>query len=348
MQDLPQDSPVRERFQKIQRAAVHAAALTNQMLSYAGQAPFRVAHINVSKLIDDMRELVTASISRKTALDLQLEDDLPAIEGEAAQLDQVVLNLVTNGSESIRDGIGTITVRTGVVDLDVLPPRILFCELMIPGRHVFIEVTDTGSGMDAETFGRIFEPFFTTKFTGRGLGLAVVAGIVKSHRGAIDVASRPGRGTSFRVLLPIATSGVVEPIPAPEIGAIDEWQSTGNVLVIDDDDSVRNVEEDILTRVGLKVLTAADGEAGAKMFALHADSIRLVLLDHTMPGSSCADTLRTIRGLRADAKIIVVSGYSKERATADHGGLAVDGFIKKPFDPATFLTCVREILSLAS
>jgi two-component system cell cycle sensor histidine kinase/response regulator CckA len=345
MQDLPKDSPVRERFQKIQRAAVQAAALTNQMLAYAGKEPLRTELLDISKLIGEMRELITSAIPRETTLDFHLASDLPAVEGEAAQLSQIVLNLVTNGAESIGDGIGTITVRTGEIDFKALPPKTLFAEEMLPGRHVFLDVTDTGSGMDAETCARIFEPFFSTKFTGRGLGLAVVAGIVKSHRGAIEVDSQPDSGTCFRVLLPTVSGSPAETIRSPERAAIDAWRTSGTVLVIDDDDGVRDLAEDILSGIGMHVLTATDGHSGAKQFALYADSIRMVLLDRTMPATSCADTLRAIRAVRADAKIVLVSGYSKERATADLAGLAVDGFIKKPFNPATLVTCIHELIS---
>jgi len=192
----------------------------------------------------------------------------------------------------------------------------------------------------------------------------VVAGIVKSHRGAIEVESQPSGGTCFRVLLPTVSGSPAKAIPAPERAAIDAWRTSGTVLVIDDDDGVRDLAEDILSGIGLNVLTADDGHSGAKLFALHADSIRLVLLDRTMPATNCADTLRAIHAASSNAKtnsktstktntktrakIVLVSGYSKERATADLAGLPVDGFLKKPFEPATLVTCVRALLTQAT
>ncbi len=252
------------------------------------------------------------------------------------------MNLITNAAESLGDGMGRIAVRTNVVNLAAPPPRALFAEAMASGPHVVFEVADTGCGMDAETCARIFDPFFTTKFTGRGLGLAAVAGIVRSHRGAIEVESEPGRGTRFRVLLPAVGGAVARPTrePAP----VDSWRATGTALVIDDDEGVRELAEEVLRRSGMTVLTAADGREGVKLFGLYADSIRVVLLDRTMPALSGADTLEAIQALRADAKILVVSGYSEERVTAELAGRGIAGFLKKPFLPEALRARVREVL----
>jgi PAS domain S-box-containing protein len=342
LMELPEDAPVRAHLQKIHQAAKRAAALTNQMLAYAGQTPLGVECLDLSKLVGEMRELVTSSISGKATLDLQLESGLPAVEAEAAQLGQVVVNLITNAAESLGDGEGRITVKTGVVNVDKPPSRALFAETMATGQHVYFEVTDTGSGMDAETRARIFDPFFSTKFTGRGLGLAAVAGIVRGHRGAIEVESDPGRGTRFRVLLPAFGEPIAQAIQ--ERTPIDGWRATGTVLVIDDDEWVRELAEDVLRRSGMTVLTAADGHEGVKLFSLHADSIRVVLLDRTMPALSGADTFEAIRALRADAKIVLVSGYLEERATGELAGRELAGFLKKPFSPETLLARVREVI----
>jgi PAS domain S-box-containing protein len=341
LQDLPEDSPVRERFRKIQQAATRAAALTNQMLAYAGQEPMRVERLDVSTLVREIRELLESSISGRTTLELELEDDLPAIDAEAAQLSQVVMNLITNAAESLPDGDGRIRVSTGVLSLDEPPPGALFAETMSPGRHVYIEVTDTGCGMDEETSARIFEPFFSTKFTGRGLGLAAVAGIVRGHHGAIEVESRAGSGTRFRVLLPIAEARKETAAPAARKKEPDPQSVT--VLVVDDDDGVREFATDTLRRAGIQVLTASDGHEGLKLFRQHADQISVVLLDRTMPASSGADTLESIRALRPDAKVVMISGYSEERATEDVARRNLSGFLRKPFEPETLLERVREV-----
>jgi PAS domain S-box-containing protein len=342
LKELPEDEPMRAHLQRIQQAARRAAALVNQMLAYAGQRPLRVERLNLSDLVGEMRELLASSVSGRTTLDLQLASELPAVEAEAAQIGQVVVNLVTNASESLSDGAGRITVRTGVVDVGAPPAGALFAETMASGQHVYFEVGDTGCGMDAETCARIFDPFFTTKFTGRGLGLAAVAGIVRTHRGAIQIESDPGRGTRFRVLLP-AVAGPVA-VPAPEPVPIDGWRATGTALVIDDDEAVREFAEDVLRRSGMTVLTAADGHEGVKLFGLHADSIRVVLLDRTMPALSGTDTFDAIRALRTDAKVVLVSGYTEERVIGELDGREFAGFLKKPFSPETLLARVQEVI----
>jgi PAS domain S-box-containing protein len=342
LRELSEDAPVRAHLQKIQQAARRAAALTDQMLAYAGQQPLRAQRLDLSKLVGEMRELVAASISGKTTLDLQLEPGLPAVEVEAGQLGQVVMNLITNAVESLSHGAGRITVRTGAVNLDTTPSGALFAETMVTGQHVYFEVTDTGCGMEAETCARIFDPFFTTKFTGRGLGLAAVAGIVRGHRGAVEVESDPGRGTRFRVLLPAVASPVAQ--PTRERASIEAWRATGTALVVDDDESVRELAEDVLRGTGMQVLTAADGHEGVKLFGLHADSIRVVLLDRTMPAMSGSDTFEAIREVRPDAKIVLVSGHLEERVAGDLAGRGISGFLKKPFSPETLLARVREVI----
>ena len=344
LSDLPEASPVRDRLRKIQRAARRAAALTSQMLAYAGQQPLRVELLDLSKLVDEMQELVSSSVAGKTALDVRLDRDLPAVEAEAAQLSQVVMNLITNAAESLVDGAGRITVRTGVVKIETPPAGLLFAETLGTGPHVHIEVADTGAGMDAETRARIFEPFYTTKFAGRGLGLAAVAGIVRAHRGAIEVESEPGVGTRIRVLLP-AASGFA-PQPSREEASIGSWRATGTVLVVDDDIGVRELAEDVLRRTGMKVLTAVDGHEGVKLFGLHSDSIRVVLLDRTMPALSGMDTMEALRALRPDVRIVLVSGYSEKRVTRELAGRGVAGFLKKPFTPEALLALIREALEL--
>ena len=342
LSEVATDSPVRARLLKIQLAASRAAALTTQMLSYAGQQPLSVERLDLSQIVAEMRALIASSISGRAELDLQLEPDLPAVEGEATQLGQVVMNLITNAAESLADGVGTITVRTGLVTLDAPPSGALFAETLVPGRHVYFEVADDGCGMDPATCARVFEPFFTTKFTGRGLGLAAVAGIARGHRGAIEVKSQLGEGTCFRLLLPALSGGVSEQAVAPV--PLDRWQATGTALVIDDDDGVRELTEEVLRRAGMAVLTAVDGHEGVKLFGQHADEIRVVLLDRTMPSLSGSDTLNAIRELRPDAQVVIVSGYSEERVIAEMGGQRLAGFLKKPFFPETLLAEVRAVL----
>ncbi|MFT5694104.1 MAG: two-component system cell cycle sensor histidine kinase/response regulator CckA [Myxococcota bacterium] len=342
LMELPKNSPVRARMQTIHRAAKRAAALTNQMLAYAGQKPLRVERVDLTALVEDISELATASVAGKATIDLQLERDLPCVEGEAAQLTQVIMNLITNAAEALTEGMGKLTIRTGHVSIDKPATNILFAETMPLGDHVFFEVSDSGCGMDKETVERIFDPFFTTKFTGRGLGLAAVSGIVRGHRGGIHVKSTPGEGTTFRVTFP-AVTGPSAPAPVESTLARD-FHSTATVLVVDDDEGVRDLASEVLRRVGMTVLVAADGHEGVKLFERHPDEIDVVLLDRTMPHLSGADTFEAIQAIRPKAKIVLVSGYSEERVTAELGGLALAGFLKKPFFPETLLLKVQEVL----
>jgi CheY-like chemotaxis protein len=265
------------------------------------------------------------------------------VEAEAAQLSQVVMNLIMNAAESLQDGAGRIEIRTGMLEIDSAPPGALFADTMTPGRHVWFEVADSGCGMDPDTCSRIFDPFFTTKFTGRGLGLAAVAGIVRGHRGAIEVSSIPGEGTRFRVLLPASAGGAEVGAPRAE-PTRSSTRRLGTVLVIDDDEGVREIAEAVLHRSGLSVLTASDGHEGVKLFGLHADEIDVILLDRTMPSLSGAETFDAIRAVRGDARIVLVSGYTQERATAELAGRGLFGFLRKPFAPEELLERVQQAL----
>jgi nitrogen-specific signal transduction histidine kinase/CheY-like chemotaxis protein len=342
IRELDPGSPLHAHLDAIQKSAERAAALTNQMLAYAGQRPLRMQPLDISKQVESMRELIIASISGQATLDIRLDPDLPAVEAEAAQLGQVIMNLITNAAESLGEGDSRIFVRTGVVELDGAPEGALYSESIAAGRYVYFEVRDTGAGMDEETRGRIFDPFFTTKFAGRGLGLAAVAGIVRGHRGALEVETAPGRGTRFRVLLPAVDRPHAE--DTSEHGRIDDWRATGTILVIDDDEGVCDLASEVLQRAGLHVLTASDGHAGLKLFEDHLDSIRVVLLDRTMPSLSGAETFDALRTIRPDARIVLVSGYSEERVSAELAGRGLAGFLQKPFLPDTLLWRVREAL----
>ena len=346
--ELPPDSPVRARLQTIQRAAKRAAALTSQMLAYAGQQPLRVENLDLTTLVEEMHELAISSVAGKTTIELALESGLPYIEGEAAQLSQLIMNLISNATEALPEGKGKLTIRTGVVSIDQRPTDTLFAEIMSLGRHVYFEVVDTGCGMDQKTLDRIFDPFFTTKFTGRGLGLAAVAGIVRGHRGGIKVSSELGLGTRFKVMFPAVERPSVQTKAASKPGH--GFKLSGTALVIDDDEGVRELAEEVLQRSGMHVLTAADGHEGVKLFDSHQDEISVVLLDRTMPTLSGADTYEAIHAIRADAKIVLVSGYSEERVTAELAGRGLTehslaGFLRKPFLPDALLSLIQEVLS---
>jgi PAS domain S-box-containing protein len=343
LMDLPPESPARVRIKMIQKAAHRAAALTNQMLAYTGKESLRLEVLNLSKLVEEMGQLLESATSKKAEISYDLPEELPPVEADAAQLSQVVMNLITNASEAIGDEPGRISVRTGTMQADrAYLSRTLRDRDMPEGTYVYFEVSDTGCGMEAETRARIFDPFFTTRFTGRGLGLAAVLGIVRSHRGAIELDSVPGLGTRFRVLLPRSERSY--PCHAPEPAAIETWRGSGTVLLVDDDEGVRELAHDILTGAGLQVLCACDGREAVTVFREHADEIRAVLLDRTMPASSGEEAFEEIRRIRPDVPVVLVSGYSKESVTDHFAGKDLTGFLHKPFLPATLLVKVRELL----
>jgi CheY-like chemotaxis protein len=258
------------------------------------------------------------------------------------------MNLLTNASEAVGDSPGTITLVTGSVHADRAYLAGAFVDEDIPeGDYVFLDVSDTGCGMDAETRAKIFDPFFSTKFSGRGLGLAAVLGIVRGHRGAVRVYSEPGQGTAVKVLFPAAEKGTAVPhrpseeAPAPRDA---DFRGSGTVLVIDDEPSVRDVARAILERAGFEVLVAASGREGLERFRAGADRIVAVLLDMTMPDFSGEEVFAELRSIRPGVPVILSSGYNEQDATRRFAPAGLAGFIQKPYLPADLLSKVRAAL----
>jgi PAS domain S-box-containing protein len=341
---LAPESPGREGVDRIVTAARRAAELTNQMLAYSGKGRFVVGPIELNRLVTEMGHLLETVISKKAAMQFHLTDRLPAIEADASQVRQVVMNLITNASEALAEESGTIGLSTGVVEADeTYLSESELGEDLAPGHYVSLEVSDTGTGMDAETRQRIFDPFFTTKFIGRGLGLAAVQGIVRGHKGAIRVYSEPGRGSTVEVLFPASEKVAREKeprAPAPE------GRTEGvTILLVDDDPQVREVAEAMLTEPGFRVLTAADGREGVETYRRHCDEIAVVVLDMTMPEMSGEEAFREIRRIRADACVVLSSGYNEQDATSRFAGKGLAGFIQKPYRSAELLARIHEVLA---
>jgi CheY-like chemotaxis protein len=288
-----------------------------------------------------MSQLLSLSISKKCALRYELDPDL-VIEGDVVQLRHVVMNLVINAAEAIGTEHGVITVRTRSIVCST--PARSDAPLDGPsGVCAFLEVSDTGCGMSDGVRARIFEPFFTTKFTGRGLGLAAVLGIVRGHHGAIQVESEVGRGTTVRVVFPAAASKARQPDVQREVAE----PRGSTVLVIDDEEIVRVLAQRVLERDGFKVLTANDGRSGIDLFAAHADEICLVLLDLTMPHFDGAETFRELQRVRAAVPVILSSGYTAQDAMTTFGGAGLAGFVQKPYSMAVLSAAVRAAVSSA-
>ncbi|HQK91913.1 MAG TPA: response regulator [Armatimonadota bacterium] len=336
-------------LQQIETAALRASELSNQMLAYSGRGQAEMQPVDLAALVNDMAQLLAASVSRKAQLRCEMGNSLPPVRGDATQLRQVVLNLITNAAEALEGGEGCITVRARAVERGSPCLRGAYLSEDVPaGALVCLEVSDTGRGMDRATRERIFDPFFSTKPTGRGLGLAVVFGVVRGHRGAIKVESRLRRGTTFHVMFPC--DGAVEP-PAPRTvepaSAADEWTGSGTILVVDDEEGVRKLVKALLELRGFEVLLAGDGRAAVEVFNDRASDIRLVLLDMRMPRMSGEEALDAIRQRRPDVPIIVASGYSEQDATRHLDGLGRAWFIRKPFRLADLETLIKEALAAA-
>jgi signal transduction histidine kinase/CheY-like chemotaxis protein len=339
--ELEPASPARARLTDIEVAAQRAAELTRQMLAYAGRGRFVVQRLNLSEIVSELVTLLRTVVPRTAEIDARLADDLPDVEADASQLRQVVMNLVTNAADAMAGAAGRIEITTGRVfaTRDYLAQACIGADVA-PGEFVFAQIADTGCGMDQKTLARIFDPFFTTKVTGRGLGLAAVLGIVRSHRGAIAVDSSPGVGTRFRLLLPASAA----PLPDRQVpGVISRTAlSSGTVLVVDDDDGVRTVATLSLERSGYRVVGACDGEEGVAALREGRGQFDAVLLDMTMPRLSGADTCQVIRQMQPDLPVVLMSGYTEPDAVARFGPHEVAGFLQKPFSPATLVRMIQD------
>jgi two-component system, cell cycle sensor histidine kinase and response regulator CckA len=318
-----------ELLSDIETAARRAADLTTQLLAYAGKGRFNVQRIDVSAAVRETTSLLQSAISKRATLSLQLVDALPPISADATQVRQVVMNLLTNASDALEERIGDITLRTGrmIADEEYLTASFA-ADGVLPGEFVFIEVTDTGVGMSAETMARIFEPFFTTKFTGRGLGLAATLGIVHGHGGALRVQSAVGSGTVFRVLFPGALPREPARLAPPTVAT---RVRSGTILVVDDEASVREVAQRMLERSGYRVIVASDGDEGLRCFAEQEDAIVAIVLDVTMPRMSGTEVLADLRQRGKTVPIVLASGYSPESLPALANGEAEPVFVHKPF-----------------
>lgn len=329
MMQLPVSSPLRPFMEGIEKSSLEAADLCKQMLAYSGHGRLEFRCFSINNLLEEMNHLLHVSLNKQIVVRYNLAPDLPAIKAEASEIQQVIMNLVINASEAIGNRSGAITLSTGLVRADraYLEETFLAPDLS-EGDFVSIEVSDTGCGMTPETQARIFDPFFTTKFTGRGLGLAAVLGILQRHKGALKVYSEPNRGSTLRVLLPAAE------MPSDRLQdevAARQWRARGTVLVVDDEQSVRAVASRMLEKCGLTVLLAKDGSEAVEVFRRHKDELDLVLLDMTMPVMGGEQTFSRIRRLKPEAKVILMSGYAEADATDSFAGRGLSGFIQKPF-----------------
>ncbi len=343
--DLSPSNPACVYLSDIERVSRRAADLCRQMLAYSGKGRFVVRALSLNEVVREMAYLLNVSISKKVVIKYNFFADLPSVMADATQLSQVVMNLITNASEAISEASGgVVTLTTGTIECDAsyLTGAIGYHDVLVAGQYVYLEVSDTGCGMDPETMSRIFDPFFTTKFTGRGLGLAAVLGIVRGHKGALRVYTEMGHGTTFKVLLPAHHQ------PAQQLDLDDlapkAWKGHGLVLLVDDEESIRNVGRNMLERAGFKVMTAADGREAIDLFGKHRDRVRLVVLDMTMPNIDGEACFRELRRIEPQVKVIVTSGYNEQEIMTRFVGKGLAGFVQKPYSVTELLSSIQVVL----
>ncbi len=345
LSDKALDRVAAERVTDIRIAALRAAELTNQMLAYSGRGHFDVRPISLTELVLDMTQLLGSSLSKKAQVHYELAPELPAVQADIAQLRQVIMNLITNASDALGDRAGVIRMRTGTEQLHRAPADLYGPIPLAPGAYAFLEVADDGCGMDEETKARLFEPFFTTKFTGRGLGLSAVQGIVRGHGGGIVLETAVGQGTTIKVLLP-CTDRPTRRAPSRPSESDSAWTGSGLVLLVDDDPQVRAVTELLLYDLGFDVLAAGSGRDAVREFELNADEIRVVLLDVTMPDLSGDQVLEKLRRRRADVKVLLCSGYAEEEMQERFNCQDMASFLQKPYTRNALGTRLKHMLGV--
>lgn len=344
--ETPDSSAAKGYLTEAEIASRRAADLCRQMLAYSGRGRFVIEVFDINRVIEEMAHLLRVPVSTHASLQYRLAHGLPPVEGDITQVRQVVMNLITNAAEAIEGESGVITVATGVSVWSSEELAKTWLDDQLPaGPYVFFEVSDTGTGMNEETLRRIFEPFYTTKFTGRGLGLAAVLGIVRSHKGAIDIHSKPGEGTTFRVLLPASTAP--QKTMAPEAPRAPSHQARGTILLVDDEETVRTVGSRMLEKAGFQVVTANDGLEAVEIFRARPESFDLVILDLMMPRMDGESALRELRRISPTVRVLLSSGYSEQEILGRFAGNTIAGFIQKPYRHGELLDKLATALDLA-
>lgn len=342
--ELAPYSPTKTTIEDIQKSAIYAAEICKQLLAYSGKGKFLIQPLSLNEIIHEMAGLLQVSISKKVVVNYDLNANLPAVEAEPTQIRQVVMNLIMNASEAIGDKRGSISITTGLMECDrTYLNESLLGDKLSEGTYVYLEVADTGCGIDNENLKNIFDPFFTSKSSGRGLGLAAVFGIVRDHNGAINIHSEPGQGTTFRIIFPPSDKPPVQ--PSQETQYDEKWRGAGKILVIDDEETVCRVIRKTLEFVGFTILTSSNGSEGLKFFKRDAHEFSLVILDLTLPDLSGEEVLNRMRRVRADIPVILISGYNEQVLTNRFAEKGLVYFVPKPFTPQTLIAKLKNALN---
>ena len=343
LSEISEEEPVRYYFKQILQSGYRAADLARQMLAYAGKGTFTKAPVNLALLVRELTPLVTVTISKKIQIIHQYADNDYLVFGDKSQLEQVIMNLLVNAAESIGDQEGEIRIsieKRFFTSEEFL--HFFLNENLSDGHYISVSVSDTGCGMTPEVLARIFDPFFSTKFAGRGLGMAAVLGIIRSHQGAICVESVPGQGTRIETVIPLLRD-VKKHDPIEEIDSQD-WSGSGTVLIIDDEDTVRQLATELLGKLGFGVLIACDGVEGVEIYRQHYQHIHVVLLDMTMPRLDGSNTYSELRRINPDVKVILSSGFNEQDVTNRFAGKGLSGFLQKPYNLGMLRESLRSIL----
>ncbi len=332
------DDPNRRFLNAIVRQSEKAAELTRQLLAYSGKGRFVTVPTDLSATVSGVMHLLRPSIPPRVEVQQDLAPDLPKVNADPGQMEQVVTNLVLNAAEALGDKGGRILIRTHAAGVD--DAFLNQAKLTIPsGTYVLLEVHDTGHGIPAETRGKIFEPFFTTRFAGRGLGLAAVQGIVEGHRGAIQVYSEPGRGSRFIVMIPAAEPVWQPAIAPPETG--EPLPGGQTIVIVDDDDAVLSAAKGSLEPRGYEVLTATSGAEALDVFQSRAAEINGVVLDLTMAGMAAEEIISRLKAIRPDIPVLISSDYSQADLSKRFAGVDIAGFLAKPYGAVELAARVR-------
>ncbi|MFT5129177.1 MAG: PAS domain S-box-containing protein [Rhodothermales bacterium] len=341
LSDMTSMTPARSIVEDIRRSAITGSELTSQMMAYSGGAEAKKEALFMNDFLTQMTPLLRSLVSEHVELKFDYTENIPAIEADATLFRQLVVNLIGNSVDAIGDKPGVIHVRTGInrTDSRYMQTMDINCELS-EGYYVYIEVADTGCGFDEEARGKLFAPFFTSKPNARGLGLAAVHGIVRSHNAAVRVQSEPGRGAAFKIFFPYTDSKPKPAAPREEPGVPENWRGKGTILIVDDDMAVRKVTGLMLTKRGYRILTANDGKAGVEMFEKHRDEIAMIILDLVMPKMNGEQALNEIQRIDPSASVVLCSGYNEHEAPEINRLKQRVSFLQKPFEMEELLAAV--------
>ncbi len=350
--ELALSSSAHNNLTEIRKASQRAAELAKQMLAYSGRGKFHIVPNDARTIIKEISQLLEATTPKKILLKFDFAEETPEFDGDATQIRQVIMNLIINAAEAIGDEYGTISLSTGGMvcnrayldDINEVL-RAGLDEPLCEGKYSYFEISDTGCGIDEDSIKKIFDPFFTTKFTGRGLGLSAVLGIVRGHKGALKISSQLAKGTIFRVLFPAnEPCQEAEPLQLKDEAIEPDRKYNGTVLIVDDEATVCAVGKQMLKRLGFNVLTAFDGHEALTLFHQHADDIVCVLLDLTMPHMDGEEAFLEMRKLDPEVTVILCSGYNMQDATQRFIGKGLAGFIQKPYNRTQLKAVLGEVL----